>query len=81
MVLNKHKILILEDEKPLARALELKLIHEGFEVKNDYNGENLISILEKEKFSLILCDMLMPGMDGFQVLQTLKENKIKIREE
>lgn len=78
MELEKKKILILEDEKPLARALELKLTHEGFDVKSGSNGENLLSLLEKENFSLIICDMLMPKVDGFQVLQILKENKIKI---
>ena len=74
----KKKILVLEDEKPLARALELKLIHEGFDVKTASNGENVIDFLGKEAFSLIVCDMLMPKFDGFQVLEVLKENKIKI---
>ncbi|MEI7513201.1 MAG: response regulator [bacterium] len=72
------KILVLEDEKPLARALELKLTHEGFEVKTASDGENLLDFLTKEDFSLIVCDMLMPKFDGFQVLQTLIDNKIKI---
>lgn len=78
METKKKKILVLEDEKPLARALELKLIHEGFDVKTASNGENVIDFLKKEDFSLIVCDMLMPKFDGFQVLQTLRDNKIKI---
>jgi DNA-binding response OmpR family regulator len=78
MEAKKKKILVLEDEKPLARALELKLIHEGFDVKTASNGENVIDFLAKEDFSLIVCDMLMPKFDGFQVLEALNENKIKI---
>ncbi|MCX6716678.1 MAG: response regulator [Candidatus Taylorbacteria bacterium] len=75
---KKKKILVLEDEKPLARALELKLVHEGFEVITSSNGEGVISLIEKNNFSLIICDMLMPKFDGFQVLQTLSDKKLKI---
>jgi len=72
------KILVIEDEKPLARALELKLAHEGFEVKTLSNGEGAISLLEKEGFSLVVCDLVMSKMDGFQILQAIKEKKIDI---
>lgn len=72
------KILILEDDRSLVRALELKLVHEGFEVISLLNGENVLSTLKKDHFSLIICDLMMPGVDGFQVLQILKDNKIKI---
>jgi DNA-binding response OmpR family regulator len=75
---KKIKILVLEDEKPLARALELKLTHEGFDVKTSPNGEKILDFLKEENFSLIICDMLMPKFDGFLVLKTLNENKIKI---
>jgi DNA-binding response OmpR family regulator len=78
METKKKKILVLEDEKPLARALELKLAHEGFDVKTDSNGENVISFLEKDDYALIVCDMLMPKFDGFKVLEVLKEHKIKV---
>lgn len=75
---NLKKILVIEDEKPLARALELKLTHEGFEVKTLFNGEELLTTLEKDNFSLIVCDLVMPKVDGFQVLQILKDKGIKI---
>ncbi|MEI6304610.1 MAG: response regulator [Candidatus Taylorbacteria bacterium] len=75
---NKKKILVLEDEKALSRALELKLTHEGFEVKTGINGDDLLSVLSKDKYSLIICDLLMPKTDGFQVLQLLKDNNMKI---
>ncbi len=71
------KILIIEDEKSLARALELKLTHAGFKAKIVFNGEDAIELLQKETFSLILLDLIMPKMDGFTVLAILKVKKIK----
>lgn len=70
-------ILIIEDEKPLARALELNLNEAGFTTKVVFNGSDGITLLEKETFDLILCDLIMPKMDGFTVLAILKEKKIK----
>lgn len=75
---KSKKILIMEDEKTLARALELKLIHEGYSVVCLQNGEGFLPLLEKENFSLIVCDLMMPKFDGFQVLQILKDRKLKI---
>lgn len=75
---DPKKILIIEDEKPLARALELKLIHEGFLVEVLPNGEGFIPMLEGKIFSLIICDLIMPKVDGFQILQMMKDKKIKI---
>lgn len=77
METNSKKILIIEDEKPLARALELKLTHEGFQVVNIPNGEVALPLLEKEQFSLIICDLMMPKVDGFQVLEYIKSKNIK----
>jgi DNA-binding response OmpR family regulator len=74
---SNKKILIIEDEKPLARALELKLLHEGFQVTSTSNGEIAIPIIEKEEFSLIICDLVMPKVDGFEVLEFIKNKNIK----
>ncbi len=71
------KILVIEDEKPLARALELKLVHEGFEVKTALNGELALGYLKAEKFSLIICDLILPKIDGFQILEFIRDSKIK----
>jgi DNA-binding response OmpR family regulator len=75
---KQHKILIIEDEKPLAHALELKLGHEGFDVKAVFDGAAGLELLEKETFSLILLDLMMPRVDGFAVLRKLKEKNIGI---
>ncbi len=64
-------VLIVEDEKPLAHALELKLKYEGCRVKVVSNGQEAIDSLESEQFDVMLLDMMMPVMDGFQVLERL----------
>ncbi len=74
---SSKKILIIEDEKTLARALESKLGNLGFDVKVVFNGEDGLKILEQEAFSLILLDLIMPKMDGFTVLENLKALKVK----
>ncbi|HER4260484.1 TPA: two-component system response regulator CovR [Streptococcus pyogenes] len=69
------KILIIEDEKNLARFVSLELQHEGYEVIVEVNGrEGLETALEKE-FDLILLDLMLPEMDGFQVTRRLQTEK------
>ncbi len=71
------KILIIEDEKTLARALELKLSREGFDARVVLNGEDGLALIAKEAFDLILLDLIMPKMDGFAVLQRLLEMDVR----
>ncbi|MCA9364010.1 response regulator [Candidatus Kaiserbacteria bacterium] len=73
MAKSIKNILVIEDEKPMAKALELKLTHSGFAVTVAHNGEDGLTHAAKEQFDLILCDLVMPKADGFQVLETLKE--------
>ncbi len=75
---QKTKILIADDNKAIAMALDLKLQHEGFEVKVVFNGKDALAELEKEKFDLLLLDLIMPELNGFGVLESLKEKGIKM---
>ncbi|HEQ8497559.1 TPA: two-component system response regulator CovR [Streptococcus pyogenes] len=69
------KILIIVDEKNLARFVSLELQHEGYEVIVEVNGrEGLETALEKE-FDLILLDLMLPEMDGFEVTRRLQTEK------
>ncbi|HGN8404996.1 TPA: two-component system response regulator CovR [Streptococcus pyogenes] len=69
------KILIIEDEKNLARFVSLELQHEGYEVIVEVNcREGLETALEKE-FDLILLDLMLPEMDGFEVTRRLQTEK------
>lgn len=71
--MSKKHILIVEDEKPLAHALELKLSHEGFEVVVAQNGQEALYLIEKGAFDVVLLDLMMPILDGFQVLEKTKD--------
>ncbi|TNY48339.1 response regulator transcription factor, partial [Streptococcus pyogenes] len=69
------KILIIEDEKNLARFVSLELQHECYEVIVEVNGrEGLETALEKE-FDLILLVLMLPEMDGFEVTRRLQTEK------
>ena len=68
-----RSILIVEDEKPLSHALKLKLSHEGYEVTVAGDGEEGVELALKQKFDLILIDIIMPKMDGFMLLNKLRE--------
>lgn len=66
-----QKILVAEDEKPLASALHLKLTNAGYDVTVVENGQDVLDILSKEKFDMLLLDLVMPKLDGFAVLERL----------
>ncbi len=74
--MNPKKILIAEDEKPMANALGLKLRSAGFETTLVYDGESAIAVGKDSSFDLILLDLVMPKKDGFFVLAELKKLKI-----
>lgn len=79
MAENKNKkILIAEDDKPIAKALELKLKNSGFDVVTVVNGEDAMTEVEKGGFDLILLDLMMPKKDGFAFLEEAKTKKIKV---
>lgn len=67
------KILIVEDEKPLSKALSLKLSGSGFEVKVAGNGDEALEELNGTSYDLALLDIMMPKRDGFSVLEELKK--------
>lgn len=77
-MVKKKKILIIEDEKSISYVLKLKLEYVGFEATIAKNGEEGIFILGGKKFDLALLDIIMPKMDGFKVLEIIKEKKIKM---
>jgi two-component system response regulator VicR len=69
------KILIAEDEKPLANALNLKLKGAGFDAQVVYNGDDVLSAIKENSYDLLLVDIMMPKRDGFSVLEELQKMK------
>lgn len=73
------RILITEDEKPLLHALVLKLEHEGYVVDTARDGNECLELLQKETYDVLLLDMIMPNMDGYEVLEFIQEHTIATR--
>lgn len=71
-------ILVVEDENPLAKVLQDKLVSSGFHVEIVFNGEDALKKIHDKNFDLILLDIILPKIDGFRVLDKLKEMKINI---
>ncbi len=78
METKKKSILVVDDEKSLARAFELKLTHAGFNAKAVNNGQEALAELRSGHYDAMLLDLVMPIMDGFQVLETLKKENISL---
>ena len=66
------RVLIVEDERPLSHALQLKLSHEGFEVQIATDGQQALDLINSGEYDVVLLDMMMPVMDGFQVLEHMQ---------
>ncbi|MBT3274029.1 MAG: response regulator transcription factor [Spirochaetales bacterium] len=72
----KKRILIVEDEPGLQLALEDRLSEEGYEVAAESNGVRAEEKARKGGFDLILLDVMLPGRDGLQICQNLREASI-----
>ena len=70
---NKKTVLIVEDDLFLQGILAMKLEKAGFVVERALDGKEAFSILEKERPDIILLDLLLPGMEGREVLRHIKE--------
>ncbi len=68
-----HKILVVEDELPIADILKFNLEREGYQVVNAYDGEEALQKAFSEKPDLILLDVMIPKKDGFQVLKEIRD--------
>lgn len=68
------KILIVEDDLPTIDAVAFKLSQKGISASTALNGEEAIERLKREKYDLVLLDLLLPKKSGFEVLEELKAN-------
>lgn len=74
MPAKKVKVLIVDDDVFLSGIYFTKLDNEGFDVIIARDGEECLKVASKEKPDLILLDVLMPKLDGFEALKRLKED-------
>jgi len=71
---DRRKILIVDDEERMVRFIRLNLEHDGFLVSEAFNGKEAIQQLRDVAPDLILLDVMMPDLDGFEVLQRIRES-------
>lgn len=71
---QNKKILIIEDDLPTIEALAFKLSQKGIIASTALNGEEAIERIKREKYDLILLDLLLPKKSGFEVLKEIKNN-------
>ena len=65
-------VLIVEDEKPIARLIEMNLTDAGYQTTVCHNGLEAADLLTKATFDLVLLDIMLPGLDGYELLETIK---------
>ncbi len=72
-MIRKKKVLLIEDEEKIARFLELELEHEGYTVDIACDGKTGLDMYKKYGADIILLDLMLPVMDGYEVLENLRK--------
>lgn len=69
----KEKVLIIDDDRNICELVSLYLLKEGYEVITAFNGTEGLNKFESESPDIIILDIMMPGMDGWEVCRTIKK--------
>ena len=72
------KVLIVEEEKPISNLIKISLTSEGYLCKCAFDGTTAANIIEKENFDLILLDIMLPGINGYELLEYIRPYKIPV---
>lgn len=76
---EKQKILVVDDDQHIAELISLYLMKDGFDTKEVYDGKQALEEVNQYQPDLILLDLMLPGMDGYQVCAEIrKTNKVPI---
>ena len=67
------KVLVVDDEKLIVKGLRFSLVQDGYEVDCAYDGEEAVEMAKKTAYDVILLDVMLPGLSGFEVLQQVRE--------
>lgn len=73
-IVKSKRILIVEDEVSISDIVKFNLLKEGFEIDTAYDGEEGLKKAQSLSYDLILLDIMLPQMDGFQVCRKIREN-------
>ncbi len=72
------RVLIVEDEKPISNLIRLSLSKEGFHCVCAFDGAEAADLLEKEPYDLILLDVMLPEVDGFELMEYIRPLEIPV---
>lgn len=72
------RILIVEDEKPISNLIKISLVKAGYTCTCVYDGIAAADIIDKEQFDLILLDVMLPGADGFELMDYIRPLEIPV---
>ena len=67
------KVLVVDDERVIVKGLRFSLMQEGYEVDCAYDGEEAVSKIREKVFDIVLLDVMLPKLSGFEVLQQVRE--------
>lgn len=67
------KILVVDDEKMIVKGLRFSLMQEGYEVDCAYDGEEAVRMIREKDYDIVLLDVMLPKLSGFEVLQQTRE--------
>ena len=68
-----RKVLVVDDEKLIVKGIRFSLEQDGMEVDCAYDGEEALEMAKEKKYDIILLDLMLPKMDGFEVCQQIRE--------
>ena len=74
MLVQRKKILVVDDERHIVRLVQVNLERAGYQVVSAFDGKEALKKVESEKPQLLVLDVMMPHMDGFEVLKRLRAN-------
>ena len=67
------KVLVVDDEKLIVKGIRFSLLQDGMEVDCAYDGEEALNMAKANSYNMILLDVMLPKMDGFEVCQAIRE--------
>lgn len=73
MKLEDIKVLVVEDESSIRKFITINLVRNGFKVLEAESGEAALKIMEEEKPKVVVLDIMLPGIDGYEVCQRIRE--------
>ena len=73
-MLDRAKVLVVDDDRDIQKITELHLHHEGFEVVKAFTGLECLEVVKEDRPDIILLDLMMPEMDGFEFLTYLRQS-------